>query len=46
MGNANITGVTPNAKSPNGGVCSFGKWDGTTIGDDEKNKLKSLNAYV
>jgi hypothetical protein len=46
MGNANITGATPNAKSPNGGVCSFGKWDGTTIGDDEKNKLKSLNAYV
>ena len=46
MGNANMTGSTPNPKSKSSGVCSSDLWDGSTRTDDVKNKLKESNAYI
>ena len=46
MGNANMTGSTPNAKAKDAGICSTGKWDGRTKYNDLKNKLKNEQAYV
>ena len=46
MGNANMTGSTPKAKTKDAGICSTGKWDGVTVSDDVKNKLKKEQAYI
>ena len=40
MGNANMTGNTPNAKSKVAGICSTGKWDGLKKSDSIKDTLK------
>ena len=46
MGNANMSGNTPNAKSKVAGICSTGKWDGLQKSDSIKDTLKKQGAYV